>query len=123
MSASRDIEFRADFCDFEVILGVDYDYAPGEQGSSPSLSDPGDPGWGPEVSITKIEFRSITEVRQSAIWDELSRAFTYPKPKEAFGNWTEITGPLFDLLADSQWIIDQIVEREDDRHSSYDPED
>lgn len=123
MSSSRDIEFRADFCDLEVILGVDYDFVTGDSGSAPSLSHPGEPSTGPEITITKIEFRSITKIRQPAVWDEMAQAFTYPKPKEKFGDWHEITGPLFDLLAGSQWIIDQIVEREEDRYSDYYPED
>lgn len=120
MSHSSDILILADICGQEWFLSIEFDYIPGNSGSAPSLSHPGEPPEPPEIYINKIEWARANQPLPTYIPQPDGTYKRNPAKPKPDAIWHELTGPLFDLLSEDEWIIDQICDQMADNEVGYD---
>lgn len=105
MARDCEIEVLADICGQEWFLNIGFSYTGGHSGSAPSLSDPGEPAEGPEIEVKSISWAKAIQPLPRYIDGKRNPAKAKPGPV-----WYKISGPLFDLLADDEWLREKMEE-------------
>lgn len=97
-------QVETEFAGEDVILYVDYTYVPGYPATGPTYSSGGEPGQGPEIDIHSIECQPLKHTWERHAEGHLVKK-TVPK-----GQRFTITGPVFALMADGDWLRELAIE-------------